>query len=209
MNALKIVNKKKEKIKVVVNGVGAAGVAITKLLHLYGVKNIFLVDSKGLVCTKRKGLNTTKKKLINNQAHGNVCGSLSDALLDADVFIGVSAPDILGKDEIQRMAQDPIIFALANPNPEIKPELAKKLGVRVLATGRSDYPNQINNVLVFQEFSKERLKEIKNKLLIKMKLQAAKALAAHVKKPRAGKIIPGPFEKGIAHIIAQAVSGKK
>ncbi|MGB0925498.1 MAG: NAD(P)-dependent malic enzyme, partial [Minisyncoccia bacterium] len=182
INALKIVNKKKEHIKVVVNGVGAAGVAITKLLHLYGIKNILLVDSKGLVCADRNNLNQTKINLIKNEAQGNICGSLFDALQDADVFIGVSKPDLLGKNEISAMNESPIVFALANPNPEIKPELAKKLGVKVLATGRSDYPNQINNVLVFPGIFKGAFDGNKKKITDDMKLRAAIALANMVKK---------------------------
>lgn len=209
INALKIVNKKKEKIKVVVNGVGAAGVAITKLLSLYGVKNILVVDSKGLVCDKRKNLNDTKKKLLKKEVHGNICGSLLDALENADVFIGVSVPDILGKNEIKNMNSDPIVFALANPNPEIKTELAKKLGVKILATGRSDYPNQINNVLVFPGIFKGAFAGSKKQITDTMNLRAAKALAAMVKKPKVNKIIPGPFEKGLADIIARVVKNSK
>ncbi len=205
INALKITGKKKGKIKVVVNGVGAAGVAITKLLSLYGVKNIFVVDSKGLVCNKRTGLNSTKKQLLKKEVQGRVCGSLLDALHNADVFIGVSVADLLGKKEIEVMAENPIIFALANPNPEIKPELAKKLGVKILATGRSDYPNQVNNVLVFPGIFKGAFDGKKKEITDAMKLRAAKALAGMVKNPKANKIIPGPFEKGVSDVIAKAV----
>lgn len=205
INSLKIVNKKKGKIKVVVNGVGAAGVAITKLLYLYGIKNIVLVDSQGIVCKKRKDLNLVKKALIKKEAQNNICGNLLGALHNADVFIGVSVADILGKVEIRNMAVDPIIFALANPNPEIDPILAKKLGVKILATGRSDYPNQINNVLVFPGIFKGVLIGNKKKITDAMKLRVAKALAGMVKKPNVNKIIPGPFEKGIADIVASAV----
>ncbi len=205
INALKIVGKKKGKIKVVVNGVGAAGVAITKLLSLYGVKNIFVVDSKGLICSKRSHLNAMKKKLIQKEAQGFVCGSLFDALKDADVFIGVSVANILGKREITQMAKDPIVFALANPNPEIDPEKAKAYGVKILATGRSDYPNQVNNVLVFPGIFKGAFEANKKQITDTMKLKAAKALAGMVKKPRVDKIIPDPFEKGIAETIADAV----
>ena len=209
INALKIVNKKKGSIKVVVNGVGAAGVAITKLLHLYGVKNITLVDSQGIVCNERTGLNATKKKLIEREAQQNICGSLLDALHNADVFVGVSVADILGKNEINNMNSDPIIFALANPSPEIDPIFAKKLGVKILATGRSDYPNQINNVLVFPGIFKGAFEGNKKQITDAMKLRAAKALADMVKKPTVNKIIPGSFEKGIADRIANAVKNSK
>lgn len=209
INALKITNKKKESIRVVINGVGAAGVAITKLLHLYGIKNILLVDSKGLVCEKRTDLNSIKKSLIEKQALKNICGSLLDALQGADVFIGVSQPDLLGKDEVAAMNVGPIIFALANPNPEIKPELAKKLGVKVLATGRSDYPNQINNVLVFPGIFKGAFEGNKTKITDDMKLSAAVALANMVKKPTTQKIIPGPFEKDVMETVANAVKKSK
>lgn len=205
INALKIVKKKKGKIKVVVNGVGAAGVAITKLLSLFGIKNILLVDSKGLVCNDRNDLNATKVSLMNSQAQGEQCGSLLDALAEADVFIGVSVPDILGEAEVAAMNENPIVFALANPNPEIKPELAKKLGVAVLATGRSDYPNQINNVLVFPGIFKGVFEKNKKQITDTMKIKAAKALAGLVENPTAKKIIPGPFEKGVTETIAKAM----
>lgn len=205
INALKITNKKKETIRVVVNGVGAAGVAITKLLYLYGVKNILVVDSKGLVCKSRTDLNPVKAGLIKKEVRSDTCGELIDALEGADVFIGVSVANILGKKEIEQMADDPIIFALANPHPEIKPELAKDLGVKILATGRSDYPNQINNVLIFPGIFKGAFDGKKTKITDDMKLRAAKALANMVKKPTVRKIIPGPFEPDIANIIARAV----
>ena len=209
INALKITDKKPKKIKVVINGVGAAGVAITKLLRLYGIKNILLVDSKGLICNERNDLTETKKNLIKDNTQGNICGSLLTALENADVFIGVSQPDLLGKNEIMAMAENPIVFALANPNPEIKPELAKKLGVKILATGRSDYDNQINNVLVFPGIFKGALEGKKSKITDTMKLNAAKALAAMVKNPTTKKIIPGPFEKGVMETIANAVKRTK
>ena len=205
INALKVVKKKKEKIKVVINGVGAAGVAITKLLSLYGIKNIFVVDSKGLICDQRKDLNSVKKALISKQAQSQVCGTLLDTLNGADVFIGVSQANLLGEQEIQAMAPDPIVFALANPNPEINPEDAYKFGVKVLATGRSDYDNQINNVLVFPGIFKGVFEKNRKQITDTMKLKAAKTLASLVKEPTTKKIIPGPFEKGIAEAIAKAM----
>ncbi len=209
INALKILGKKKHKIKVVINGVGAAGVAITKLLSLYGIKNIFVVDSKGIICEKREKLNFTKQSLLKKEVQGIICGSLFDALKDADVFIGVSVANILGKREIAQMAKDPIVFALANPNPEIDPEKAKDFGVKILATGRSDYPNQINNVLVFPGIFKGAFEGNKKQITDVMKLRAAKALAKMVKNPTVHKIIPGPFEKEVADIIAFAVKKSK
>jgi malate dehydrogenase (oxaloacetate-decarboxylating) len=168
-----------------------------------------LVDSKGLICNERNDLTETKKNLIKDNTQGNICGSLLTALENADVFIGVSQPDLLGKNEIMAMAENPIVFALANPNPEIKPELAKKLGVKILATGRSDYDNQINNVLVFPGIFKGALEGNKSKITDTMKLNAAKALAAMVKNPTTKKIIPGPFEKGVMETIANAVKRTK
>jgi len=189
----------------VINGVGAAGVAITKLLSLYGIKNIFVVDSKGLICDQRKDLNSVKKALISKQAQSQVCGTLLDTLNGADVFIGVSQANLLGEQEIQAMAPDPIVFALANPNPEINPEDAYKFGVKVLATGRSDYDNQINNVLVFPGIFKGVFEKNRKQITDTMKLKAAKTLASLVKEPTTKKIIPGPFEKGIAEAIAKAM----
>ena len=149
INSLKITLKKKEDIRVVLNGAGAAGVAIMKLLSLYGVQHLIACDTKGIIHSGRENLDVSKMKLLEFTNKENRTGTLSDALVGADVFIGVSAAGALKVEDIAQMQKDPIVFALANPTPEIMPELAKAAGVRIIGTGRSDYPNQINNVLVF------------------------------------------------------------
>lgn len=205
INASKITKKKIEDMKIVVNGAGAAGVAVTKLLLAYSAENILLCDSKGIISKDRTNLNPTKKQMLKVTNKKNVSGKLLDALDGADVFIGLSKADLLDKPEIDAMAENPIIFALANPNPEIKPEKAKKLGVNIIATGRSDYPNQINNVLVFPGIFKGALEAGAKNITDEMKLEAAKTLAKLVKKPTAKKFLPLAFEPGVADTIARAV----
>jgi malate dehydrogenase (oxaloacetate-decarboxylating) len=214
INALKVTEKKKEDIKVVVNGVGAAGVAVTKLLLLYGVRDIVVVDSAGSIYKGRADLNPVKEMLTNvtNTAcildpTSKQCirGGLAEALVEADVFIGVSAPWVLTQAMIRTMSEKSIIFAMANPTPEIMPELAYEAGACVVATWRSDYPNQINNVLVFPGIFKWALEKRIQSITDAMKIQAAEALAAAVKDPSREKIIPGPFEEGIVDIIAASI----
>ena len=204
INALKVVNKKKESIKVVINGAGAAGLAIAKILINYGIKNLLLLDSKGVISKDREGINEYKLEVIeksNLQGRGN----LSNALVNADVFIGVSKANLVTKEMIQSMKKDPIIFAMANPIPEIAPEVAHLAGAAVVATGRSDFPNQINNVLAFPGIFRGLLDARASQVTEEMKLEAAQALAALVKVPTKEKIISGPFEKGVASAIANAV----
>jgi malate dehydrogenase (oxaloacetate-decarboxylating) len=214
INALKITDKKKEDIKVVINGVGAAGVAITKLLHLYGIPNIIVVDSKGTIYAGRENLNIEKQMLTNitntscvldPDGSGCIKGGLEDAIQNADVFLGVSAPWVLTQDMVRSMNSDPIIFAMANPTPEIMPELAYEAGAKIVATGRSDYPNQINNVLVFPGIFKWALASGVNAITDDMKISAAHALASMVENPSPEKIIPGPFDEGVADVVAAAV----
>lgn len=214
INALKITGKKKEDIRVVINGVGAAGVAITNLLLKYGVWHIVVVDSAGTIHKGRENLNPVKEMLTNvtNTAcildpNGKGCikWGLAEAVVWADVFLGVSAPGVLTEDMVQSMNPDPIIFAMANPEPEIMPEDAKNAGASIIATGRSDYPNQINNVLVFPGIFKGALGAGINAITDDMKIAAAEGLASAVKNPTPEKIIPGPFEDGIADIVANAV----
>jgi len=214
INALKIVNKNKEEIKVVINWVWAAGVAITNLLVKYGIKNIIVVDSSGTIYKGREWLNPTKEMLTNitNTAcildpNSSWCirWGLKEAVIEADVFLGVSAPGVLTKDMVRSMNTDAIIFAMANPDPEIMPEDAYSEGAKIVATGRSDYPNQINNVLVFPGIFKWALESWVNTITDDMKLSAAKALASYVENPTVDKIIPGPFEVGIAELIAKSV----
>lgn len=217
INALKITGKKKSDIKIVINGVGAAWVAIAKLLHLYGVKDIISVDSRGTIYAGRDNLNAEKQMLtsITNEvciydpeSKDCIKWGLDAAVKWRDIFIGVSVADVLTTDMVKSMAQDPIVFAMANPNPEITPELAKQAGVKIMATGRSDYPNQINNVLVFPWIFKWALEAGLENITDDMKLTAAQALADYVEDPSVDRIIPSPFDPGIADVIANAVKGK-
>ena len=205
INSLKITKKKKENIKIILSGAGAAGIAIAKLLHLYGFSNLILADSKGIISRHRENLNSEKLKLLSFTNPTDVNGKLSDALKGADVFIGISKPNLLTKEDIALMNKGSIIFALANPVPEIMPEEAKKGGAKIVATGRSDFPNQINNVLVFPGIFKGALESKAKNITDEMKLGAAKALASMVKNPTPEKIIPGPFDKGVAETVSQAV----
>ncbi|MDB5225248.1 MAG: Malic enzyme [Candidatus Adlerbacteria bacterium] len=209
INSAKVVGKKLNDPNcwIVVSGVGAAGVAIMRLLKLAAPKvNIIAVDSVGIVGNARQDLNDTKKKLIKDGivfAGGE--GSLEKALVDANIFIGVSKPGVLTPVMIKTMAPKPIIFAMANPTPEILPELALAAGAAVVATGRSDYPNQVNNSLAFPGIFRGALDNRVQKITDQMKMKAAQNLAALVKRPTAQKVIPGPFEKGIAQAVARAI----
>ncbi len=205
INALKIVDKEKQDIHVVVNGLWAAGTAIIKLLLFYGVKNIIACDSKWIVSGERDDLNSEKIKIKDITNPQNISGTLGDALHWADIFLWVSAPWVLTRDMIKTMNNDPIIFAMANPNPEIMPEDAYKAGAKIVATWRSDYPNQINNVLVFPGIFKGALEAWVNAITEDMKISAAEGLASFVSSPTPEKIIPWPFEAGIAELIAASV----
>ena len=205
-NALKVVNKKIEDVRVVMSGVGAAGVAITKLFFAAGVKDILLIDSKGIICSERDNLNSVKQSLLPLTNKENICGSLEDAIKDADVFIGVSKAGLLTQDMVKTMASDPIIFAMANPTPEIMPDLAKEAGAAVVATGRSDFANQINNVLVFPGLFRGLFQSGKKEITMDMKLVAAKALAEYVTELTADMVIPAALDKQVAKVIAKAVA---
>lgn len=205
INALKVVGKTAGKAKVVISGAGAAGIAITKLLLKYGFKNIILQDSKGLIYAGREDLNDIKKEMAKVTNTKKLKGDLHEALVGADIFIGVSQPDIVTTEMVKTMAQDAIVFAMSNPNPEIHPKDALKGGAKVVATGRSDFPNQINNVLVFPGIFRGALDARVSKITDKMKLAAAQALANLVKKPLPDKIIPGVFDKGVCAAVAKAV----
>jgi malate dehydrogenase (oxaloacetate-decarboxylating) len=199
-NALQVVGKKRESLKVVISGAGAAGIAIDTLLRAAGIKNIELADSKGMVCCAREDLNHQKRDFCSIN-----CGALADGIKGADIFIGVSKGGLLSAEMIQTMAPNPIIFALANPDPEILPEEAKKGGAAIIATGRSDFPNQINNVLVFPGLFRGLLDARINMVTTEMKLAAAEALAGLVQNPTAERIIPAPLDKGVAEAIADAM----
>jgi malate dehydrogenase (oxaloacetate-decarboxylating) len=206
INALKVTGKKKEDIRVVLNGAGAAGVAICKLLHLYGVNHFIACDTKGIIHQSRENLDISKQKLLEFTNKGNMTGTLADAVIGADVFLGVSAAGALTGDMVRTMAPDSIIFAMANPVPEIMPELAIAAGARIVGTGRSDYPNQINNSLAFPGIFKWVLKYGKKKITDEMKIRAAEALAGYVVNPTADRVIPGPFDPGIADVVAEAMA---
>ncbi|KKP57996.1 MAG: Malic protein NAD-binding protein [Candidatus Moranbacteria bacterium GW2011_GWF1_34_10] len=203
INSLKVVNKKIGKIKIVISGVGAAGVAIAKLLIAYGAKNIIMVDSQGIIFKEREGgLNESKMEIakITNPQH--LMGTIRDALFEADVFIGVSAPNVVNNVDISKMNKDAIVFAMANPIPEIMPGLAKQGGAKIIATGRSDFPNQLNNVLVFPGIFRGALNKRVREITMNHKLKAAKVLADMVKNPTANKIIPNALDKRVARKIA-------
>ncbi len=205
INALKITGKKKEDIKVVLNGAGAAGVAICKLLHLYGVQHFIACDTKGIIHNGRENLDISKQKLLEFTNLENKTGTLSDVIVGADVFLGVSAAGALTEDMVRTMAKDAIIFAMANPTPEIMPELAKAAWARIIGTGRSDYPNQVNNVLVFPGIFKWVLRYRKRQITDAMKIRAAEALAAYVENPSDDNILPNPLDKWVAEVVALAM----
>jgi len=208
-NALKVVKKEIAKVKIIINGAGAAGYAITKLLHSAGARNMTILDSKGVISRKRDYLYPHKKELIKILAEEPSEGLLKNAIKKADVFIGVSKGKILKARDIHKMNKKAIVFALANPEPEITPILAQKNGVKVIATGRSDFPNQLNNALVFPGFFRGLLDAKITKVTEKMKLGAAYALASLVKKPTPLNIIPSIFNKRVVSEIADAVIKSK
>lgn len=211
INALKIVNKKVSDIKVIISGAGAAGYSITKLLLDLGVKNIIACDSKGTINkTHLEGSNPVKAELAKITNKDNLVGSLKEAIKGCDVFVGVSAPGVIDEADIKNMAADPIVFAMANPVPEIDPALAKEAGAAVVATGRSDFPNQINNVLAFPGIFRGALDAHAEEITDSMKLAAAKALANLVSEEKlsADYVIPGAFEEGVADAVAKAVKAE-
>ncbi len=203
INAAKVVKKDLKKLKVVISGAGAAGTAVTKLLIKAGVKDIIVLDSKGVIDAKRKAAH--KKELAKNTNPRKISGGLENALVGADALLGVSGPRLATAADIRLMAQRAIVFAMANPTPEITPEEAKKGGAMVVGTGRSDYQNQINNSLVFPGVFRGALDHKVTAITDEMKLRAAKNLAALVKNPTANKIVPDPFEKGISAAVARAI----
>jgi malate dehydrogenase (oxaloacetate-decarboxylating) len=205
INALKVTGKKKEDIRVVLNGAGAAGVAICKLLHLYGVRHFIACDTKGIIHAWRENLDISKQKLLEFTNEGNKTGTLADAIVGADVFLWVSAAGALTLEMAKTMAKDAIVFAMANPTPEIMPELAKEAWIRIIGTGRSDYPNQVNNVLAFPGIFKWVLKYGKKKITDEMKIAAAEALASAVKNPDEIHILPDALDKSVADIVCEAM----
>lgn len=207
LNALKVVKKDIETAKIVVNGLGAAGTAISKMLISAGAKNMVLVDKKGIIEESDTSLGEERQTLAKITNKENLKGDLSVAIKNADVFIGVSAPNILSEDMVETMNSDSIVFAMANPTPEIMPDKAKNAGARIVGTGRSDFPNQINNVLVFPGIFRGALDANATKITENMKLAAAKALAEHIPENELNEenIIPSALDKTIAYEVARAV----
>lgn len=207
INALKVVNKKKEDCKVVVNGAGSAGVAITKLLLTYGFPNIVMCDKVGIVSKDTQGLNWMQQKMTQVTNPNNETGSLADALKGADIFVGVSAPNIVTQEMVASMNRDAILFAMANPVPEIMPNLAKAAGARVVGTGRSDFPNQVNNVVAFPGIFKGALEGRATQITEEMKLAAAEAIASLVPEEELNEdnIMPEAFNPKVAELVADAV----
>ena len=207
INALKVVGKKKEDCRVVVNGAGSAGVAITKLLLTYGFPNIIMCDKVGIVSKDTEGLNWMQKKMTEVTNLNNETGSLADALKGADIFIGVSAPNIVTPEMVASMNRDSILFAVANPVPEIMPDVAKAAGARVVGTGRSDFPNQVNNVVAFPGIFKGALEGRATQITEEMKLAAAEAIAGLVPADKLSDddIMPEAFDPQVAEVVADAV----
>lgn len=207
LNALKVANKQKETVKVIVNGAGSAGIAITKLLLKAGFTNIIVVDKLGVLCEGEEWMNWAQQELAAETNAERLKGSLKDALVGADVFIGVSAPNIVSGDMVKSMNKDAIIFAMANPTPEIMPDEAKAAGALVVGTGRSDFPNQVNNVLVFPGIFKGALLAKVSQITEDMKLAAAYAIASMVGEDEIGPecILPQAFAEGVADCVAEAV----
>ena len=207
INALKVVGKQKENCRVVVNGAGSAGVAITKLLLTYGFTNVIMCDKVGIVSTSTEGLNWMQEKMAKITNPDNVTGTLADALKGADIFVGVSAPNIVTPEMVRSMAPDSILFAMANPTPEIMPDVAKAAGARVVGTGRSDFPNQVNNVVAFPGIFKGALEGRATQITEEMKLAAAAAIAGLVPDEELSEdnIMPEAFDPKVAELVAQAV----
>ena len=204
INAAKLTGRNLADCKFVVIGAGAAGTAIIKLLNLYGAKNIVAVDSRGIVGKSRTDLNAEKTALLE-YVDASQSGSIEDAVTDADVFIGVSRAGLLTPELVQKMAKDPIVFALANPIPEIMPDVAKEAGVAIIGTGRSDFPNQVNNSLAFPGIFRGALDHGVKKITDQHKLAAAEALANLVENPTVDKVVPTAFDEGVVEAIANVI----
>ena len=207
INALKVTHKKKEDCKVVVNGAGSAGVAITKLLLTYGFPHIVMCDKVGIVSKDTEGLNWMQKKMTEVTNPDNETGTLADAMRGADIFVGVSAPGIVSKEMVASMNRDAILFAMANPVPEIMPDLAKEAGAKVVGTGRSDFPNQVNNVVAFPGIFRGALEGRATQITEEMKLAAAIAIAGLVPDEELNEdnIMPEAFDPKVADVVADAV----
>ena len=208
LNSLKVVDKQIKDVKVVINGAGAAGTAISKLLLTAGVKNLIAVDKVGILYRGMEKIDDAKEALAEITNPDNIKGGLADALVGADVFIGVSAPGIVSQDMVRSMNKDAIIFAMANPTPEIMPDEAKAAGARVVGTGRSDYPNQVNNVLAFPGIFRGALDVRAKEINEEMKLAAAYAIADYIKDEELNEnnVIPSALDKNVATKVAEAIA---
>ena len=204
INALKVVGKDKANCKTVIIGSGAAGIGVAKLLHKWGMGDIIMIDSKGIVSSTREGLDPSKQSLLAITNKSDLSGGIQDALRGSDIVLGLSQANLLTSDDIKLMNKDSIVFAMANPTPEINPEDAIAGGAKVVATGRSDYPNQINNVLVFPGMFKGAIETSTNFVTDEIKLKAAESLAAIVDDPTQDNIIPGVFDAGVVDAIVDA-----
>lgn len=207
INALKVTGKQKENCRIVVNGAGSAGVAITKLLLTYGFPDIIMCDKTGIVSKETEGLNWMQQKMTEVTNLQNMTGTLADAMKGADIFVGVSAPNIVSEEMVASMNKDAILFAMANPVPEIMPDLAKKAGARVVGTGRSDFPNQVNNVVAFPGIFRGALEGRATQITEEMKLAAALAIAGLVPEEELSEdnIMPEAFNPKVAEVVAEAV----
>ena len=207
INALKVTGKKKEECKVVINGAGSAGIAIAKLMLTYGFSDLILCDRIGILAIDTVGLNWMQEKMMETTNLSGLHGSLADALKGADIFIGVSAPEIVTKEMVSSMNRDAILFAMANPVPEIMPDLAKEAGARVVGTGRSDFPNQVNNVVAFPGIFKGALEGRAQQITEEMKLAAATAIAGLVPEEELSEnnILPAPFDPRVCEVVSAAV----
>lgn len=206
INALKLRGSDKAQVKIVLNGAGAAGIATCKLLLKYGFKNVIMCDSAGIIYDGRKeGMNPTKEEMAKITNLEKIAGALTDAVRGADVFVGMSAPDVLKPEMIKMMNEKPIVFALANPVPEIMPDIAKEAGAYIVASGRSDFPNQVNNVLAFPGIFRGALDNKVKQIIDDMLIKAAEALADAVENPTVEMIIPNPLDKSIAKKVAAAI----
>lgn len=207
INAMKVTGKDKESAKVVVNGAGSAGVAITKLLLRYGFKDVVMCDKSGILSKASNDLNWMQKEMMEVTNLTGKTGTLADALKGADIFVGVSAPGIVSEDMVKSMNKDAILFAMANPVPEIMPDVAKKAGAKVVGTGRSDFPNQVNNVVAFPGIFKGALEGHAKQITEEMKLAAALAIAGLVdeKDLNEDNIMPEAFDPRVADVVSQAV----
>ena len=207
INGLRVTGKKKEDCRVVVNGAGSAGVAITKLLLTYGFKDVTMCDISGILGKGSQNLNWMQQKMVEVTNPEQKTGTLADALKGADIFVGVSAPNIVTQDMVASMNKDAILFAMANPVPEIMPDVAKAAGAKVVGTGRSDFPNQVNNVIAFPGIFKGALEGHARQITEEMKLAAAKAIAGLVSDEELNEdfIMPEPFDPRVADVVSQAV----